>query len=101
MTLEIERRSSLPRQVGLTIYPLNSPQKVPRQILRLHGEDPHLETKRSYEGPPLLSGLRREQHRRTLASEWDEKGHWQEFLKICEKVAIWLGRHGCPMSATR
>jgi hypothetical protein len=51
-------------------------------------------------GPPLLSGLRRRQHRRTLGSEWDDKRHSQEFLYICQKVAIWLDGHGCALSTT-
>jgi hypothetical protein len=60
-------------------------QKVSLQILRLLAEDAHLETKRSYEGPPLFSGLRRGQHRGTLASEWDASKDLNAFKK-CSKI---------------
>jgi hypothetical protein len=109
------RISALPRHIYRARYPLNTSQKVARPILRLLAEDAHLETKRSYEGKPsrsewsetsddsaspLLSGLRRGQHRRTLASECDARSRLQIFLNISQKVTIWLDRDGSPLSST-
>jgi hypothetical protein len=85
-----DQHSILTATIGIQIK-LCTIQKVARQILTPVAEDGHLETKRSYEGepsgttddsaPPLVSGLIREQHRRTFASDGDASKVLNAFKK--------------------